>query len=133
MESLDVLETVQNAIDLAAKDLESSEAVIPFSVMLPFREEPEDCENILEHLKASWKNCRACFPLNKHPVDVLAKDSPGWDSLKKDLSVAAFNNGNVIVSNGGGKVNRRFHCKHCFLNNKRTANGKAKSGNPPCS
>jgi hypothetical protein len=126
MESLEELETVRNAIDVAAKHLENWEAVIPFSAILPYREEPEDCENILEYLKPSWTSCRVYFPLDKYPVDVLEDDSPGWDSFKKDLSLAAFNNGTVIVSNGGGKVQRRFYCTHYFLYDKR-----AKSENSP--
>jgi hypothetical protein len=115
MESLDT----QNATAEAAQELKSWEAVIPFSVILPYREEPEDCENILEYLKPAWTKCRVYFPLVKYPVDVLEKDSPGWDSFKKDLSVAAFNNGTVLVSNGGGKKERRFLCTNCFLYDKR--------------
>jgi hypothetical protein len=112
---MDSTQELQKAIDVAAKELEDWNAVIPFSLVMPFSVEPELCDNIMDLLKPAWKDCKFYFPQSKYAVDVLLDKSPGWDLLKKDLCTAAFQNGTCIVSNGGGKKERRFHCNASFL------------------
>jgi hypothetical protein len=117
------------AMDAATNELESWNAVIPFSIIEPYSIELEHCDNILDYLKPAWKDCKFYFSFSKYAVDVLEDESPGWDLLKKDLVTAAFDNGTGIVSNGGGKKERRFRCNACFLYKQ----GKAVNADKKCS
>ena len=114
METESLLE-VQIAVDAAVKELETWSAVIAFTVIKPYCLEPENCDNIIQYLDPMWLGCKVYFPVSKYTVDILDKNSPGWELLKKDLGIAAFDNGTCIVSNGGGQSLRRFQCKASFL------------------
>lgn len=67
---MEILPEVQNAIDAAASnELESWNAVIPFSVIKkPYSVEPEHCDNILDFLQVAWDGCKFYFPPSKYAL-----------------------------------------------------------------